>query len=1251
MEKFYHAITIIFLLFIISSCAPGSPPSESVTLYQVTITAEPEEAGSVSPTVVEVDEGEEIEITASPNENWIFDRWNGDHTGRTNPAKIIVNSDINISALFIKREFPLKVNIDGEGTVSERVIQPKTTDFPHGTTVELTANPSTGWIFSHWEGEVETDENPLEIVIDEAKEVTAVFIMREYDLEINIEGEGTVSEQVVDEENQTIQLTANPAEGWKFLEWRGDITGTENPVQLNLDNPKEVTAVFEKRDYPLTIHIEGEGTVSEEIIQARATEYPFGTTVELTASPADGWTFSHWEGDLTGSENPARIEINEEKKVTAVFEEEKEFYELNIETRGEGSVVTELESGETSDGLYENGAVVKLTASAADNWVFSHWEGSIDGDENPVSVEMNSDKAITAVFEKRDYPLTVNIKGEGTVTEEVVQQRTTDFPHGTTVQLTAKPANGWTFSHWEGDITGSENPVEIEITEATEVTAVFEKAFFNLTTQTDGSGSVTESLQSGDESGGEYEFESVVELTATPDDGWSFVRWDGDLDGSTNPQTITIDSDKSVTAVFEEDPDFFDLTIQTEGGGSVSVSLQSGNESGGSYQDGSTVELSAEPDDEWVFSHWEGDLDGDSSTQTITMDSDKTVTAVFEIREYPLTIHIEGEGTVSEEVIQARTTDYPSGTIVELTATAASGWSFVGWKGDLSGDENPVQIEISEATEVTAVFEELPPETFTIKTQTTGEGEITLDPDREEYEEGTEIEVEAVADDGWEFSHWEGDLTGSINPETITMDFDKSVTAVFEQETAFSGGDGSSGNPYQVSSINELQRVADYLDAHFIQINYIDASETASWNDGKGFDPIGDFESPFEGSYDGAGLEISGLTINRDEEQYVALFGLNNGATIKNTRVINVSIAGDEYVGGLVGIIFSAGFIEDCYVTGNVSGNSDVGGLAGRIVGTALSNSHAIVEVSGDVNVGGLVGVNGSLGGRIFDSYAEGNVSGNERVGGLVGTSSRQTTIQNSHATGTVTGTGDNIGGLVGHNEYASSIGSSFATGDVSGNDGVGGLVGSDNGGGTSGSYATGNVSGNDEVGGLFGQIRAPGGIRDSYATGNVTGVSILGGLVGNSSHLVHISRSFALGNVNGEDEVGGLIGINTNGRVSDTYAQGNVTGDESVGGLVGINDGDGEIATSYASGSVSGNSEVGGLIGSTSDEAIIESSYWDSEASGQEDGVGDGDSDGTTALSTSEMTGASAENNMPAFDWIEIWITTDGYPKFRWQG
>ena len=107
-----------------------------------------------------------------------------------------------------------------------------------------------------------------------------------------------------------------------------------------------------------------------------------------------------------------------------------------------------------------------------------------------------------------------------------------------------------------------------------------------------------------------------------------------------------------------------------------------------------------------MFTSWsDGNTD---ATRTITISSNSTLTANFEKKKYPLTVNIEGEGEVLEEIVNAgRTTDYNSGTTVKLTAVRAEGWEFAGWTGAIESTELEVQLLVSEAKEINAKFKEL----------------------------------------------------------------------------------------------------------------------------------------------------------------------------------------------------------------------------------------------------------------------------------------------------------------------------------------------------------------------------------------------------------------------------------------------------------------------------------------------------------------------------------------------------------------
>ena len=143
----------------------------------------------------------------------------------------------------------------------------------------------------------------------------------------------------------------------------------------------------------------------------------------------------------------------------------------------------------------------------------------------------------------------------------------------------------------------------------------------------------------------------------------------------------------------------YTITLSAGEGGTVSTT-------GGEYEAGQTVSVTATPQGEYLFKDWsDGNTD---ATRTITIDSTKTLTANFEKRKYPLTINFVGEGEVKEEIVNAgRTTDYDSGTTVKLTAVPAEGWVFVGWTGAIESTELEVQLLVSEAKEINAEFKKI----------------------------------------------------------------------------------------------------------------------------------------------------------------------------------------------------------------------------------------------------------------------------------------------------------------------------------------------------------------------------------------------------------------------------------------------------------------------------------------------------------------------------------------------------------------
>ena len=158
-------------LLLIYSCSseeePAPPPAP--VKYTLTTAVNPAEGGTITPASGEYNAGTTVTITASPAAEYVFKDWTG-ATGTTASTSVVMSSNKSVTANFVKKQYPLTIEIEGEGTVSEKVIkQGLATDYNSGTIVELTAEPTGDWEFVEWSGDITSTENPVQITIDGLK--------------------------------------------------------------------------------------------------------------------------------------------------------------------------------------------------------------------------------------------------------------------------------------------------------------------------------------------------------------------------------------------------------------------------------------------------------------------------------------------------------------------------------------------------------------------------------------------------------------------------------------------------------------------------------------------------------------------------------------------------------------------------------------------------------------------------------------------------------------------------------------------------------------------------------------------------------------------------------------------------------------------------------------------------------------------------------------------------------------------------
>ena len=257
--------------------------------------------------------------------------------------------------------------------------------------------------------------------------------------------------------------------------------------------------------------------------------------------------------------------------------------------------------------------------------------------------------------------------------------------------------------------------------------------------------------------------------------------------------------------------------------------------------------------------------------------------------------------------------------------------------------------------------------------------------------------------------------------------------------------DGSANYPFIITNCTDLEnKLWGNLNSYFVLGNNIDCSNTTSWNNGAGFNPVG---APFTGNLDGKGFSVSNLYINRPSSSSsspVGLFGSisNFGKAIRNLSIVNANVTSGSYSGILAGIINNATIIS-VSVSGTIVSNSQyIGGFVGQASYSTVLNSSSSGNFNttygnyGSAYIGGFIGslINNVTIDSCFSNSILGITNYEYDVGGFIGGDSQlnpsNNIISNSYSSGKITGAGagySNNGGFMGE-EYYDTITNSYTS-------------------------------------------------------------------------------------------------------------------------------------------------------------------------------------------------------------------------------
>ena len=401
--------------------------------------------------------------------------------------------------------------------------------YPMLSEVTLTATPADGYVFEKWSDDDAT--NPRTIIVNENVTLTASFVetatATTHTITLNVDASctdmGSVAGAGTFVDGASVQVLAIANTGYHFTEWNDNVTDNPRTVVLGADTV--LTAFFAINQYEIAV-------VSADANQgsvAGANTYNYNAVAEISATPAEHYHFMFWNDGNT--DNPRNVTVTDDATYTAYFALDQ--YTVTV-TSDNASQGTASGSGQY---MYNTNAIVY--AAANPGYVFSEWQDH--NTDNPRTVLVDSDKELTASFIAAKHVTVVSgnptmgrVSGEGY------------YAPGGTAHITATAFQHYHFVQWNDENTDASR--DIVVTDDTTFTATFAPDVYTITVV-----SANETMGTVSE-GGQFEYLAEVEISATPNPGYLFVKWNDNDTNST--RTITVTGNKTYRATFAVDPDY-----------------------------------------------------------------------------------------------------------------------------------------------------------------------------------------------------------------------------------------------------------------------------------------------------------------------------------------------------------------------------------------------------------------------------------------------------------------------------------------------------------------------------------------------------------------------------------------------------------------------------------------------------------------------------------------------------------------------
>ncbi len=737
-----------------------------------------------------------------------------------NPLTFLTeNDDLCGDGEIIPDTYTLNISINGNGSITKN---PDKEEYEQDEVVEITAVPATGWIFDGWSEGASGSSNPISIVMDSPKNITANFQLLQGEPEPYVvqSASGTnaafsqpptagnllvaILAHRQDPKNnpdipagftlrEDIQFMTNNSNRHGVLVCDKISDGTETSFNLNFGTTSDLGGIVIEFDIQDAIFFEANAnTTGNEIISSFTENVPKPSAQYLSVAAAvsryaDGLT--NWNNEFvsplatqdqmgaatrldTQNDKPGTVTVQNSGEQGAIIaatwtigyeegEDPEESFLINTSVSGSGSIALNPNKAE-----YAENETVQVTATPDAGWEFSNWSGDLSGNTNPTSIITDSDKNITASFSIQSFSITASASpvAGGTISGAG------NYNFGQTVTLVASPAIGYHFVNWteSGTVVSADTNYSFSATASKNFTANFELNSHTISL----SGNPPDgNTLTGD---GVYDYGQTANINALPEQGYTFVDWteNGNVVSTQPNYSFTVTADRSLTANFS--PDTYSITLSpnpAEGGSTNGA---------GEYNHGETANIVATSSEGYTFTNWteNNTIVSTQASFTIDVTADRNLTANFSTNAHTITLGAipSNGGSVSG------TGNYEHGETAAINAIPNTGYFFVNWteNGTIVSTQPNYSFTVTSSRILIANFSQ---NTYAVNLNVTpieggnvsGEGN---------YSHGQTVNITATPNEDYTFLNWTEDgneVSNELN-YTFTATSDRSLTANFSLE-------------------------------------------------------------------------------------------------------------------------------------------------------------------------------------------------------------------------------------------------------------------------------------------------------------------------------------------------------------------------------------------------------------------------------------------------------------------------------------